>query len=86
MVLLVLAIVLGGIFGYEYAVVHLHHSLGMTQGRPPTELRPWRLAPWACLVPMIKALLSAGALRRDGGRRRHLAGQHGKTRYEVVVE
>lgn len=58
----VLAVAIGGIWGYHYAVVHLHHVLGMAQGRPAFQLRPWMQAPWVFLIPVMMTVLSAWAL------------------------
>lgn len=61
-VIIVLAVLAGGLWGYEYAAVHFHYGLGLIDGRPAPASRPWMLAPWAWIVPIVATTLSAAAL------------------------
>jgi hypothetical protein len=63
-ILLLVSVILAGIWGYEYATVHLHHGVGISSGRPWYWQRPWMVAPWAFLVPVLVGGLSAWLLCR----------------------
>jgi hypothetical protein len=67
---IVLAILVGGAWGYEYAVVDVHYRLAWTRWRPSLAQRPWAVAPWAFIAPAVMTALSAWAVMRYANRPR----------------
>lgn len=64
-------LVVGGILGYEYAVVHLRLGLQLIPHHLAYRLRPWSQAPWAYIAPLAMAAVSAWALSRYAARPVH---------------